>query len=120
TTADVSPQPGTTTANPHAQISFLGVPAAQIRDVTVSGARSGSHSGHLRPYSQGDGASFVPDAPFQQGERVDVRATLGSPGRPAAFSFTVDTPYPTAHVPEFPAPPASPADEQSLYTLPNL
>ncbi len=120
TTADVSPEPGTTTANPHAQISFLGVPAAQIRSVTVVGARSGSHGGHLRPYSQGDGASFVPDAPFQQGERVNVRATLRSPARPATFSFTVDTPFPTAHVPEFPAPPASPADEQFLYTLPNL
>ncbi len=118
TAVDVSPEPGTTTANPHAQISFLGVPPEQIRSVAVSGSRSGSHSGRLRPYSQGDGASFVPDAPFQQGERVDVRATIG--GRPVSFSFTVDTPYPTAHVPEFPAPPASPADEQFLYTLPQL
>src|ERR1700722_18820296 len=67
---DVSPAPETDTANPHTQISFLGVPAAEIREVSVVGQRSGAHPGRLRGYSQGDGASFAPDAPFQTGERV--------------------------------------------------
>ncbi|HXB66385.1 MAG TPA: arylsulfotransferase family protein [Solirubrobacteraceae bacterium] len=77
TGVDVSPGPETDTANPHTQISFLGVPAAQIHDVSVVGSRSGAHAGHLRGYSQADGASFVPDRPFAPGERVSVRAVVG-------------------------------------------
>jgi hypothetical protein len=138
---DVSPAPQSVTANPRTQISFLGVPAAAIREVSVMGARSGAHSGRLRAYSQGDGASFVPAAPFAPGERVTVHATIdtaggdaGGPGtsgsgaggtggagvRHLAFAFRVDTPYSTAHVPEFPAPPTSPADVQSFATLPGV
>ena len=70
TSVDVSPTPGTDTADPHTQISFLGVPAAQIQVSSVVGRRSGTHSGTLRAYSQGDGASFVPAAPFDAGEQV--------------------------------------------------
>ena len=72
TGVDVSPAPGSGTANPHTQISFLGVPAAEIRAVSVTGAHSGAHAGSLRGYSQGDGASFVPHTPFDAGERVAV------------------------------------------------
>jgi hypothetical protein len=145
---NVSPAPETVTANPHTQISFLGVPAGEIHGVAVVGQRSGAHAGHLHGYSQGDGASFTPDAPFAEGERVTVRAVIGgggaggagggssessgggggssgggsgsSAGKQIAFGFRVDTPYPTAHVPEFPAPPAAPADYQSFYTLPGV
>src|SRR5665213_2891262 len=60
---DVSPAPETDTANPHTQISFLGLPVTEIHAVSVVGGSSGSHSGHLRGYSQGDGASFVSDSP---------------------------------------------------------
>ncbi|HEY5194494.1 MAG TPA: arylsulfotransferase family protein [Solirubrobacteraceae bacterium] len=125
---DVTPAPETDTANPHTQISFLGVPATQIREVSVVGARSGEHSGHLRSYSQDDGASFVPDAPFDAGEQVTVRVsiggsrsgTLGQAGKRATFDFRVDTPYPTAAVSPFPNPQASPADYQSFDTLPGV
>jgi hypothetical protein len=130
TRVDVSPAPGTGTANPHTQLSFLGVPATAIHVVSVVGGRSGVHAGHLEAYSQGDGASFVPNVPFAQGERVSVRVALGAGAgggatgsggaRQVAYAFRVDTPYPTAHVPEFPAPPASPADDQSFYTLPHV
>jgi hypothetical protein len=122
TGVDVSPAPGTDTANPHTQISFLGVPASEIREVTAMGGRSGPHAGRLRGYSQGDGASFVPDTPFDTGESVAVRAVIeaGGGGKRIAFQFRVDTPYPTAKVPEFPAPQASPADLQSFYTLPGV
>src|ERR1700728_1331849 len=65
---DVSPAPETDTANPATQISFLGVPAAEIQAVSVAGQRSGAHAGRLESYSQGDGASFVPDSPFDTGE----------------------------------------------------
>jgi hypothetical protein len=117
---DVSPAPETDTANPATQISFLGVAPTEIRDVSVVGSRSGAHSGHLRVYSQGDGASFVPDAPFDAGERVSVSALIGTRGRErhVTFGFAVDTPYPTGEVSEFHNPPAAPADYQSFYTLP--
>ena len=127
---DVSPAPETDTANPHTQISFLGVPAAQIHEVSVVGERSGDHAGHLDGYSQGDGASFVPDSPFDAGERVTVHAVIGATsgatggasggGRPIAFQFRVDTPYPTASTPAFGNPQASPADYQSFYTMPGV
>ncbi len=119
TAVDVSPLPGSATANPHTQISFLGVPAAEIHGVSVSGQRSGAHAGSLHQYSQGDGASFVPATPFAAGERVSVHATIGAGGgRQVAFAFHVDTPYPTGSVSEFPNPPAAPADYQSFATLP--
>ena len=119
---DVSPAPETDTANPYTQISFLGVPATAIREVSVAGQSSGDHAGLLHGYSQGDGASFVPDTPFDPGERVRVRAVIVSSngGRPIAFQFRVDTPYPTATIPEFGNPQAAPADYQSFYTMPGV
>jgi hypothetical protein len=120
TDVDVSPEPETDTANPNTQISFLGVAAAEIHDVSVVGRRSGAHSGRLQGYSQGDGASFVPDTPFDAGERVAVRAVIGAGNaiRPIVFDFRVDTPYPTATISEFPNPSAAPADYQSFDTMP--
>jgi hypothetical protein len=122
TRVDVSPAPQTSSANPHTQISFRGVPASEIREVSAVGQRSGDHPGRLRDYSQGDGASFVPDSAFDAGERVDVRAVIGAAGagRRAAFSFRVDTPYSTANTTDFANLPAAPADYQSFYTLPNM
>jgi hypothetical protein len=122
TDVHVSPEPQTTTANPDTQISFLGVPTTEIYAVSVTGARSGAHPGRLEGYSQGDGASFLPATPFEAGERVFVHAVIGSGSRaePIGFHFRVADPYSTAHVPEFPAPPASPADSQSFYTMPGV
>ena len=118
---EVSPAPGSVTANPATQISFLGVPAAQIHTVSVTGRRSGRHPGELRDYSQGDGASFVPDEAFAPGEQVIVRAAIGpGAGRPVEFAFKVDTPYPTATVGGYANPPASPADYQSFDTAPEM
>ena len=117
---EVSPEPETDTANPHTQISFLGVAPADIRAVSVVGHRSGAHSGRLQAYSQGDGASFLPDSPFDAGEQVLVRAVIGAGagGRQVAFHFRVDDPYPTEGAAEFPNPAASPADYQSFATMP--
>jgi len=125
---DVSPAPETDTANPYTQISFLGMPVTEIHEVSVVGQRSGDHSGHLHGYSQGDGASFIPDTPFDAGERVVVRAvigagrsrTIGKGGKRIGFRFRVDTPYPAATISEFPNPPAAPADYQSFDTMPGV
>ncbi len=119
TAVDVSPAPETDSANPDTQISFLGVAQSEIRDVSVVGSQSGAHSGRLRGYSQADGASFTPDAPFDAGERVTVHAALGAgAGKPVAYEFRVDTPYSTATTGEFGNPQAAPADYQSFYTMP--
>jgi hypothetical protein len=121
TAVDVSPAPETDTANAHTQVSFLGAPAAQIREISVVGARSGAHAGHLQGYSQGDGASFVPAKPFQAGERVTVRALVGAgAGRQVAFRFRVDSPYSTADTTDFSNLPAAGADTQSFYTVPSM
>ncbi len=56
----VSPLPGTPDANPNTQISFLGAPASQLRDISVVGSRSGTHRGLLRFYSTHTGGSSSP------------------------------------------------------------
>jgi len=115
---DVSPAPETDTANPNTQISFLGLPATEIHSVSVVGEQSGAHAGRLEAYSQGDGASFVPDSPFDAGEQVAVQAVIGA--KQLTFRFRVDTPYSTASTPAFGNPQAAPADYQSFYTMPGV
>jgi len=87
----VSPGPQTRDASAQTQISMLGVPAGELADVSVTGSRSGRHAGRLEPYSQGDGASFVPRRPFDDGELVSVHAELrrGASAIPFSWSFTV-------------------------------
>ncbi len=87
----VSPGPGTRDASATTQISMLGVPAGELADVTVKGSRTGLHPGRLAAYSQGDGASFLPSRPFDDGELVSVHAEVLEGGRaiPFAWSFTV-------------------------------
>jgi hypothetical protein len=122
TNVDVSPEPETDTANPNTQISFLGTNAADISEVSAVGSKSGQHAGRMDGYSQGDGASFLPDKPFQAGERVIVRALIDQSkgAKRVSFSFRVDTPYPTAKVGEFANPQAAPDDYQSFATLPGV
>jgi hypothetical protein len=121
TSVEVSPMPGSGTANPATQISFLGAPAGQVRSVSVSGSVSGSHAGQLRAYSQGDGASFIPAKAFTAGEKVTVRAVIGSgKGRAVSFAFHVDTPYPTSKIGGFRNRAAAPGDFQTFYSQPGV
>jgi Arylsulfotransferase (ASST) len=87
----VSPEPQSRDASATTQISMLGVPASELADVTVTGSRTGAHEGRLEAYSQGDGASFLPSRPFDDGELVSVHAKLveGAHAIPFAWSFTV-------------------------------
>ena len=92
----VSPLPESYDASAGTQISLLGAPAGEIKNVRVTGSVTGDHGGRLRPYSQGDGASFAPSAPFAPGETVRVEGELdGRAGtRPFGFDFTVSYPDP--------------------------
>jgi Arylsulfotransferase (ASST) len=126
----VSPEPDSLDASAQTQISMLGVPAGDLADVTVRGSRSGPHPGRLLAYSQGDGASFLPDRPFDDGEVVTVRAQLlQAPATiPFAWSFTVadrDVPGATSNAvgtgtTKSAAPPPPPKEFQSFHSRPQL
>ena len=87
----LSPLNGTPDASPQTQISFLGVPASEIADVSVVGSRSGRHSGRLESYASSPGASFLPTRSFTQGERVTASALIGPKGHAerVSTSFTI-------------------------------
>jgi arylsulfotransferase ASST len=92
---EVSPLPYSLDASPATQISFLGVPASGLRAISVTGSRTSGHSGRLRPYSQGNGASFVPSHGFAAGETVSVRGQVrtGSSWQRFGYRFTIAHQY---------------------------
>ncbi|MGH2912442.1 MAG: arylsulfotransferase family protein [Solirubrobacteraceae bacterium] len=76
-------------------------------------------------YSQGDGASFLPDKPFAQGELVTVRALLqqGTRTIPIAWRFTVavrDSVSRSLETPPPPPPPAKASELQHFLSRPDL
>ena len=83
----MSPLPDSYDASSRTQISLLGAPVQALSALHVSGSDSGSHSGRLRAYSQGDGASFVPAKPFSQGETVTVRGAVKVGARAQRFAY---------------------------------
>jgi Arylsulfotransferase (ASST) len=90
----VFPVPGSRYNRPRTQITFRGVPAAQIGSVTVAGSQTGVHSGHFAADSDGDGASFLPDKPFAGGETVTVTSHLDIVGAGnGTFSFQIAQPW---------------------------
>jgi hypothetical protein len=121
----VSPAPDTLDASFLTQISFLGVPGADIADISVVGSRSGTHPGRLAAYSQGDGASFLPSKPFTQGEVVTVHAVLrhGAGATPFAWRFTVaelDTASRSLETPPSPPPPPKASEFEHFVSRPDL
>ena len=122
TSIAVSPLPDSLDASPHTQISLLGVPASQLSKIAVSGSRTGAHAGHLAPYSQGDGASFVPSQPFAPGETVTVRGQLraGKRSEPFAYHFTVSVPDPLRYYPPGKQPEGTASQVQHFHSAPNL
>jgi hypothetical protein len=126
----VSPGPETRDASASTQISMLGVPAGELGQIAVTGSRTGAHAGRLLAYSQGDGASFVPSRPFDEGELVSVHGEVleGATRIPFSWSFTVavrdhkesagtgtSTSQPAAS-----APAPSPREYQSFHSRPDL
>ena len=119
----VSPLNGTPDASSTTQISFLGVPAADLSQISVRGSRSGSHSGKLEAYATGTGASFVVPRPFASGETVTVSAleTVTGQHRSIGTSFTVGSLYAIPPAPPTPSPPvAPPGTVASLVSVPSI
>jgi hypothetical protein len=119
----VSPLPGSYDAMPQTQISFLGVPARDISDVSADGSLTGSHPGQLEAYSQGDGASFVPETPFKAGETVTVSGEVRSgPGTvPFTYSFSVAYPDPIPYQTQLSKPRNPPSGSvQSFHSAPEV
>ncbi len=115
----VSPLPESLDASPRAQISMVGAAPAQLTHVQVSGSSSGSHSGRLVAYSQGDGASFVPSKPFSSGETVTVHVTVA--GHAVAYHFTVAYLNPIKYVaPAGAAAVLKPSEVQRYHSRPEL
>ncbi|HEY3758894.1 MAG TPA: arylsulfotransferase family protein [Solirubrobacteraceae bacterium] len=122
TSLAVSPLPDSLDASPRTQISLLGVPSAALSKVSVSGSRTGGHSGRLLAYSQGDGASFVPAHAFQPGETVTVHGTLklAKGSEPFAFHFTVSLPDPLRYYPPGKEPAGKPGEVQHFHSQSQL
>jgi hypothetical protein len=122
TSLAVSPLPDSLDASPRTQISLLGVPASELSKISVRGSGSGAHSGHLRAYSQGDGASFVPSKPFDQGETVTVRGALRTArgSERFAFHFTVSVPDPLPYTHPGKQPAGKTGEVQHYHSQPRL
>jgi hypothetical protein len=116
-TITISPLAGTLDASSETQISFLGAPEKDISDVAVVGSSSGPHSGHLAAYSTGTGASFLPDHPFTEGERVTVRAHVGDTHVLTSFLIAHQATYSDK---PFPRTPGTAADAQHYLSAPTL
>jgi hypothetical protein len=118
----VSPEPDSRDASVSTQISMLGPPAGELSQVSVRGSESGAHPGRLVAYSQGDGASFVPDTPFTQGEKVSVHALLrdGAASIPFAWSFTAAVQDHGGVAGGSPRPAPQTATYQSFHSRPDL
>lgn len=122
TSLAVSPLPDSLDASNSTQISFLGYPATDLSSITARGSDSGDHSGQLEPYSQGDGASFVPSKPFRSGELVTVRGKLTVAGKtaPFAFHFTTAIVDPIGHPASTPKPAGKKGELYVFHSRPDL
>jgi arylsulfotransferase ASST len=89
----VFPIPGARFAAPSSQITFRGIPASQFGAITVTGSKSGSHTGRVLSDSDGQGGSFIPAKPFSAGEKVTVKTGMNiSGGSAGTYTFNVAVP----------------------------
>jgi Arylsulfotransferase (ASST) len=117
----VYPVAGSRVAPPGAQLAFRGVAARELGDVGVTGSSSGVHTGTVRADSDGRGASFLPDKPFQPGETVTVSTSMNVVGA-AHRKYTFTVAEPAGAIPYAPLPPAARADGdvQRFHSQPDL
>ncbi|HET6866015.1 MAG TPA: arylsulfotransferase family protein [Solirubrobacteraceae bacterium] len=87
------PVPDSHLAAPETQITFRGVPAAQLGAISATGSSSGTHPGTIEADSDGRGGSFIPSSPFTPGEVVTVSTGLNVSGAThGTFMFTIEQP----------------------------
>jgi hypothetical protein len=118
----VSPLPDSLDASYATQISFLGYPVSALSRISVSGSSSGAHPGRLEAYSQGDGASFVPNKAFNSRETVNVHGKLTVSGRTSsfAFHFTIAVRDPIGHPASTAKPAGKTSELQAFHSRPEL
>jgi len=117
----VFPIPGSHVASPRSQIVVRGLPVGQLGAITVTGSRSGLHSGVVRADSDGLGGSFLPSTPFTAGETVTVSTSLNVVGGSyGSWRFTIATPaggIPPLH---WPVATRARGDVQRFHSRPDL
>jgi hypothetical protein len=117
----VYPTPGDHYEMPDTQITFRGIPAAQIGTVTVTGSVSGVHTGRIVADSDGDGGSFIPNRPFTHNETVTVQTGLNIAGAGnGSFSFQIEHPAFPLKAEKLPAAAGGAASEQSFHSEPGF
>ncbi len=93
TTVTVFPTPSDRVATPQTQITIRGLPTSAFGAITVTGSKTGVHTGAVEADSDGDGGSFIPDKRFAAGETVTVQTALDVLGATnGAWSFQIATP----------------------------
>jgi arylsulfotransferase ASST len=117
----VFPSPGTKYNQPQTQITFRGVPASPIGQVTVLGSKSGTHAGTIEADSDGNGGSFLPSKPFAPGETVTVTTALNIlHAKNGEFSFGIANPAGPIPYGPLPVVPAARGGVQTYRTAPGL
>ncbi|MGH2872628.1 MAG: arylsulfotransferase family protein, partial [Solirubrobacteraceae bacterium] len=111
------PPPGSSVASPQTQILIRGPGAGAVRDVVVTGARSGHHAGRLAKLPFGLGVAFVPATGFDPGENVSVSLR---DGREARMHFTVARPAPLPIRAGPPGRPTRAGQVLSFHSAPDL
>jgi hypothetical protein len=106
-------------ASPQTQISIRGAAPRQLRDLTVSGSRSGPHLGRLVAQPDGRGTSFLPYKPFDPGETVKVGLRESS-AKPIRFHFRIGQSAQLAVRARSPGVPTKPGQLQSFHSAPDL
>lgn len=121
TAVSVFPIAGDKVANPATQLTFRGLPTSQFGAITVTGSKSGVHSGTIAGDSDGAGGSFLPAKPFAAGETVTVKTALNIAGGTAGtYSFTVQTPAKPVAARPLPTAPRTKNDVWNYVSRPDL
>jgi Arylsulfotransferase (ASST) len=117
----VFPIAGDKVADPATQLTFRGIPASQLGAISVTGSKSGVHTGTVEADSDGAGGSFLPAKPFTAGETVTVKTALNIAGGTAgSYSFTVNTPASPVAAKPLPTAPRTKNDVWNYRSRPDL
>jgi hypothetical protein len=118
---NVFPIPGGKVAAPQTQLTFRGIPASEIGDITVAGSSSGVHTGKIEADSDGHGGSFLPTKPFTAGETVTVATHLDIVGgAQGVYRFTIARPLRPIRLASPAFAPRTPNDARGFHSSPNL